>query len=122
MEVTANEAMRFYPQTIDNKQYSADIILCVGPHKFFIITQWASLLSALPLAHGGLPTSGPLPWQLPLWGLTPDSRPLQVAVTGGSSPEYTQAPCPSTPSRSMYNFWKLRCSVLCLGFSSGSDG
>lgn len=41
VEVTANEAMRFYPQTIDNKQYSADIILCVGPHKFFIITETA---------------------------------------------------------------------------------
>lgn len=41
MEVTANDAVRFYPQTIDNKHYSADTNLRVGPHKFFITTEIA---------------------------------------------------------------------------------
>ena len=56
-----------------------------------------SLLSAL-LAHTGFRTLGPLPWRLPLWGLTPDSRPLQAPVTGDSSPARAPGPPSFHPS------------------------
>ena len=74
VEVTANDAVRFYPWTIDNKYYSADINVCVVPNKFLITTEIAesgqafvvyfdstqksgldSVSSWLPLAESRLP-------------------------------------------------------------------
>ncbi|KAJ8790352.1 hypothetical protein J1605_021429 [Eschrichtius robustus] len=46
VEVTANDAVRFYPWTIDNKYYSADINLCVVPNKFLVTAEIAESVQA----------------------------------------------------------------------------
>lgn len=46
MEVTADDAVRVYPWTIDNKYYSADINLCVVPNKFLVTAEIAESVQA----------------------------------------------------------------------------
>ncbi|KAJ1072537.1 hypothetical protein K5549_011763 [Capra hircus] len=46
VEVTANDAVRFDPWTIDNKYYSADINLCVVPNKFLVTAETAESIQA----------------------------------------------------------------------------
>ncbi|XP_043411028.1 alpha- and gamma-adaptin-binding protein p34 isoform X1 [Prionailurus bengalensis] len=47
VEVTADDAVRFYPWTIDNKYYSADINLCVVPNKCLVTAEVAESVQAL---------------------------------------------------------------------------
>lgn len=46
VESTADDAVRFYPWTIDNKYYSADINLCVVPNKFLVTAEIAKTVQA----------------------------------------------------------------------------
>ncbi|XP_047623096.1 alpha- and gamma-adaptin-binding protein p34 isoform X4 [Phacochoerus africanus] len=58
VEVTANDAVRFYPWTIDNKYYSADINLCVVPNKFLITAEIAESVQAFVVYFDSTQTSG----------------------------------------------------------------
>uniref|UniRef100_A0A7M4DWS2 Alpha and gamma adaptin binding protein n=1 Tax=Crocodylus porosus TaxID=8502 RepID=A0A7M4DWS2_CROPO len=46
VDVSANGGVRFYPWTIDNKYYSADIHLCVVPNKFLVTAEIAESVQA----------------------------------------------------------------------------
>ncbi|XP_067411625.1 alpha- and gamma-adaptin-binding protein p34 isoform X2 [Emydura macquarii macquarii] len=45
-DVTTNGSVRFYPWTIDNKYYSADIHLCVVPNKYLVTAEIAESVQA----------------------------------------------------------------------------
>lgn len=46
MEAASSEAVRFYPWTIDNKYYSAEVNLCVVPNKFLVTAEIAESVQA----------------------------------------------------------------------------
>ncbi|KAL1781606.1 alpha-and gamma-adaptin-binding protein p34 isoform X1 [Sigmodon hispidus] len=46
VEATSSDAVRFYPWTIDNKYYSAEINLCVVPSKFLVTAEIAESVQA----------------------------------------------------------------------------
>ncbi|XP_008834574.1 alpha- and gamma-adaptin-binding protein p34 [Nannospalax galili] len=46
VEATSSDTVRFYPWTIDNKYYSADINLCVVPSKFLVTAEIAEAVQA----------------------------------------------------------------------------
>uniref|UniRef100_A0A5F5PQQ3 Alpha and gamma adaptin binding protein n=2 Tax=Equus TaxID=9789 RepID=A0A5F5PQQ3_HORSE len=58
VEVTANDAVRFYPWTIDNKYYSADINLCVVPNKFLVTAEIAESVQAFVVYFDSSQKSG----------------------------------------------------------------
>ncbi|KAF3830641.1 hypothetical protein GH733_004460 [Mirounga leonina] len=58
VEVTADDAVRFYPWTIDNKYYSADINLCVVPNKFLITAEIAESVQAFVVYFDSTQKSG----------------------------------------------------------------
>ncbi|XP_004421790.1 alpha- and gamma-adaptin-binding protein p34 [Diceros bicornis minor] len=58
VEVTANDAVRFYPWTIDNKYYSADINLCVVPNKFLVTAEIAESIQAFVVYFDSTQKSG----------------------------------------------------------------
>ncbi|KAB0374757.1 hypothetical protein FD755_013249, partial [Muntiacus reevesi] len=58
VEVTANDAVRFYPWTIDNKYYSADINLCVVPNKFLVTAEIAESVQAFVVYFDSTQKSG----------------------------------------------------------------
>ncbi|XP_015099363.2 alpha- and gamma-adaptin-binding protein p34 isoform X1 [Vicugna pacos] len=58
VEVTADDAVRFYPWTIDNKYYSADINLCVVPNKFLVTADIADSVQALVVYFDSTQKSG----------------------------------------------------------------
>ena len=58
VEVTANDAVRFYPWTIDNKYYSADINVCVVPNKFLITAEIAESVQAFVVYFDSTQKSG----------------------------------------------------------------
>ncbi|XP_031308760.1 alpha- and gamma-adaptin-binding protein p34 isoform X3 [Camelus dromedarius] len=58
VEVTADDAVRFYPWTIDNKYYSADINLCVVPNKFLVTADIAESVQALVVYFDSTQKSG----------------------------------------------------------------
>ncbi|XP_021571291.1 alpha- and gamma-adaptin-binding protein p34 isoform X3 [Carlito syrichta] len=58
VEVTSNDAVRFYPWTIDNKYYSADINLCVVPNKFLITAEIAESVQAFVVYFDSTQKSG----------------------------------------------------------------
>ena len=64
MEVTANDAVRFYPWTIDNKYYSADINLCVVPNKFLITAEIAESVQAFVVYFDSTQVRFCFPWTL----------------------------------------------------------
>ncbi|XP_038622748.1 alpha- and gamma-adaptin-binding protein p34 [Tachyglossus aculeatus] len=45
-DVLTNEGVRFYPWTLDNKYYSADINLCVVPNQFLVTSEIAESVQA----------------------------------------------------------------------------
>ncbi|XP_006831569.1 PREDICTED: alpha- and gamma-adaptin-binding protein p34 isoform X1 [Chrysochloris asiatica] len=57
-EVTSNDAVRFYPWTIDNKYYSADINLCVVPNKFLVTPEVAESVQAFVVYFDSSQKSG----------------------------------------------------------------
>ncbi|XP_037689534.1 alpha- and gamma-adaptin-binding protein p34 isoform X2 [Choloepus didactylus] len=57
-EVTSTDAVRFYPWTIDNKYYSADISLCVVPNKFLITAEIAESVQAFVVYFDSTQKSG----------------------------------------------------------------
>ncbi|XP_023568470.1 alpha- and gamma-adaptin-binding protein p34 isoform X2 [Octodon degus] len=58
VEVTSNDAVRFYPWTIDNKYYSADINLCVVPNKFLVTPEIADSVQAFVIYFDSSQKSG----------------------------------------------------------------
>ncbi|XP_070324799.1 alpha- and gamma-adaptin-binding protein p34 isoform X2 [Odocoileus virginianus] len=58
VEVTANDAVRFYPWTIDNKYYSADISLCVVPDKSLVTAEIAESVQAFVVYFDSTQKSG----------------------------------------------------------------
>ncbi|XP_010361916.1 alpha- and gamma-adaptin-binding protein p34 isoform X1 [Rhinopithecus roxellana] len=58
VEVTSNDAVRFYPWTIDNKYYSADINLCVVPNKFLVTAEIAESVQAFVVYFDSTQKSG----------------------------------------------------------------
>ncbi|XP_036910101.1 alpha- and gamma-adaptin-binding protein p34 isoform X1 [Sturnira hondurensis] len=58
VEATANDAVRFYPWTIDNKYYSADINLCVVPNKFLVTAEIAESVQAFVVYFDSTQQSG----------------------------------------------------------------
>ncbi|XP_047594438.1 alpha- and gamma-adaptin-binding protein p34 isoform X1 [Lutra lutra] len=54
----AADAVRFYPWTIDNKYYSADINLCVVPNKFLITAEIAESVQAFVVYFDSTQKSG----------------------------------------------------------------
>ncbi|CAK6432117.1 unnamed protein product [Pipistrellus nathusii] len=58
VEATANDAVRFYPWTIDNKYYSADINLCVVPNKFLVTAEIAESVQAFVVYFDSTQKSG----------------------------------------------------------------
>ena len=64
VEVTANDAVRFYPWTIDNKYYSADINLCVVPNKFLVTAEIAESVQAFVVYFDSTQVRFCSPWTL----------------------------------------------------------
>ncbi|XP_073922374.1 alpha- and gamma-adaptin-binding protein p34 isoform X2 [Castor canadensis] len=58
VEATSSDAVRFYPWTIDNKYYSADINLCVVPNKFLITAEIAESVQAFVVYFDSTQKSG----------------------------------------------------------------
>nr|KAF6482812.1 alpha and gamma adaptin binding protein [Rousettus aegyptiacus] len=58
VEATSTDAVRFYPWTIDNKYYSADINLCVVPNKFLITAEIAESVQAFVVYFDSTQKSG----------------------------------------------------------------
>ncbi|XP_044923545.1 alpha- and gamma-adaptin-binding protein p34 isoform X2 [Mustela putorius furo] len=58
VEAAADDAVRFYPWTIDNKYYSADINLCVVPNKFLITAEIAESVQAFVVYFDSTQKSG----------------------------------------------------------------
>ncbi|XP_063572055.1 alpha- and gamma-adaptin-binding protein p34 isoform X2 [Pongo abelii] len=58
VELTSNDAVRFYPWTIDNKYYSADINLCVVPNKFLVTAEIAESVQAFVVYFDSTQKSG----------------------------------------------------------------
>ncbi|KAG5200773.1 hypothetical protein JEQ12_005307 [Ovis aries] len=58
VEVTANDAVRFDPWTIDNKYCSADINLCVVPNKFLVTAETAESIQAFVVYFDSTQKSG----------------------------------------------------------------
>ncbi|KAM4829712.1 alpha- and gamma-adaptin-binding protein p34 isoform 1-T1 [Thomomys bottae] len=58
VESASSDAVRFYPWTIDNKYYSADINLCVVPNKFLITTEIAESVQAFVIYFDSTQKSG----------------------------------------------------------------
>ncbi|KAM5292929.1 alpha- and gamma-adaptin-binding protein p34 isoform 1-T1 [Ctenodactylus gundi] len=58
VEATSSDAVRFYPWTIDNKYYSADIHLCVVPNKFLITAEIAESVQAFVVYFDSTQKSG----------------------------------------------------------------
>ena len=64
VEVTADDAVRFYPWTIDNKYYSADINLCVVPNKFLVTAEIAESVQAFVVYFDSTQVRFYSPWTL----------------------------------------------------------
>ncbi|CAD7675045.1 unnamed protein product [Nyctereutes procyonoides] len=58
VEVTADDAMRFYPWTIDSKYYSAGTNLCVVPNKFLITAEIMESVQAFVVYFDSTQKSG----------------------------------------------------------------
>ncbi|KAM6149286.1 alpha- and gamma-adaptin-binding protein p34 [Erethizon dorsatum] len=58
VEATSNDTVRFYPWTIDNKYYSADINLCVVPNKFLVTPEIAESVQAFVIYFDSSQKSG----------------------------------------------------------------
>ncbi|MBZ3891185.1 Alpha- and gamma-adaptin-binding protein p34 [Sciurus carolinensis] len=58
IEATSNDTVRFYPWTIDNKYYSADINLCVVPNKFLVTAEIAESVQAFVVYFDSTQKSG----------------------------------------------------------------
>ncbi|XP_048649630.1 alpha- and gamma-adaptin-binding protein p34 isoform X2 [Marmota marmota marmota] len=58
VEATSNDTVRFYPWTIDNKYYSADINLCVVPNKFLVTAEIAESVQAFVVYFDSTQKSG----------------------------------------------------------------
>ncbi|XP_002718217.2 alpha- and gamma-adaptin-binding protein p34 isoform X2 [Oryctolagus cuniculus] len=58
VEATSHDAVRFYPWTIDNKYYSADINLCVVPNRFLITAEIAECVQAFVVYFDSTQKSG----------------------------------------------------------------
>ncbi|ELW62375.1 Alpha- and gamma-adaptin-binding protein p34, partial [Tupaia chinensis] len=58
VDVTSDDAVRFYPWTIDNKYYSADINLCVVPNKFLVTAEIAESVQAFVVYFDSTQKSG----------------------------------------------------------------
>ncbi|XP_012784258.2 alpha- and gamma-adaptin-binding protein p34 isoform X2 [Ochotona princeps] len=58
VDATSNDAVRFYPWTIDNKYYSADINLCVVPNKFLVTAEIAECVQAFVVYFDSTQKSG----------------------------------------------------------------
>ncbi|XP_074090566.1 alpha- and gamma-adaptin-binding protein p34 isoform X2 [Macrotis lagotis] len=57
-DTPANNAVRFYPWTIDNKYYSADINLCVVPNRFLVTSEIAETVQAFIVYFDSTQKSG----------------------------------------------------------------
>ncbi|XP_069851172.1 alpha- and gamma-adaptin-binding protein p34 isoform X1 [Dipodomys merriami] len=58
VEPASSDAVRYYPWTIDNKYYSADINLCVVPNKFLITAEIAKSAQAFVIYFDSTQKSG----------------------------------------------------------------
>ncbi|XP_037358674.1 alpha- and gamma-adaptin-binding protein p34 [Talpa occidentalis] len=58
VEATASDAVRYYPWTIDNKYYSADINLCVVPNKYLVTAEIAESVQAFVVYFDSTQKSG----------------------------------------------------------------
>ncbi|XP_012865663.1 PREDICTED: alpha- and gamma-adaptin-binding protein p34 isoform X3 [Dipodomys ordii] len=58
VEPASSDAVRYYPWTIDNKYYSADINLCVVPNKFLITAEIAKSVQAFVIYFDSTQKSG----------------------------------------------------------------
>ncbi|XP_005393747.1 PREDICTED: alpha- and gamma-adaptin-binding protein p34 [Chinchilla lanigera] len=58
VEATSNDTVRFYPWTIDNKYYSADINLCVVPNRFLVTPEIAESVQAFVIYFDSSQKSG----------------------------------------------------------------
>ncbi|XP_068954339.1 alpha- and gamma-adaptin-binding protein p34 isoform X3 [Petaurus breviceps papuanus] len=57
-DTPANNGVRFYPWTIDNKYYSADINLCVVPNRFLVTAEIAEAVQAFIVYFDSTQKSG----------------------------------------------------------------
>ncbi|XP_048188005.1 alpha- and gamma-adaptin-binding protein p34 isoform X2 [Perognathus longimembris pacificus] len=58
VEAASSDVVRFYPWTIDNKYYSADINLCVVPNKFLLTAEIAESVQAFVIYFDSTQKSG----------------------------------------------------------------
>ncbi|GAB1294333.1 Alpha- and gamma-adaptin-binding protein p34 [Apodemus speciosus] len=58
VEATSGDAVRFYPWTIDNKYYSAEVSLCVVPSRCLVTAELAQLVQALVVYFDSTQKSG----------------------------------------------------------------
>ncbi|XP_050007721.1 alpha- and gamma-adaptin-binding protein p34 isoform X7 [Alexandromys fortis] len=58
VEAASSEAVRFYPWTIDNKYYSAEVNLCVVPSKFLVTAEIAESVQAFVVYFDSTQKSG----------------------------------------------------------------
>ncbi|XP_021063122.1 alpha- and gamma-adaptin-binding protein p34 isoform X3 [Mus pahari] len=58
VEATSSDAVRFYPWTIDNKYYSAEVNLCVVPSKFLVTAEIAESVQAFVVYFDSTQKSG----------------------------------------------------------------
>ncbi|XP_051012590.1 alpha- and gamma-adaptin-binding protein p34 isoform X2 [Acomys russatus] len=58
VETTPSDAVRFYPWTIDNKYYSAEVNLCVVPSRFLVTAEIAESVQAFVLYFDSTQKSG----------------------------------------------------------------
>jgi hypothetical protein len=61
VEATSSDAVRFYPWTIDNKYYSAEINLCVVPSKFLVTAEIAESVQAFVVYFDSTQVSSVMP-------------------------------------------------------------
>lgn len=64
MEAASSEAVRFYPWTIDNKYYSAEVNLCVVPSKFLVTAEIAESVQAFVVYFDSTQVSSCFQWGL----------------------------------------------------------
>ncbi|XP_052619483.1 alpha- and gamma-adaptin-binding protein p34 isoform X3 [Peromyscus californicus insignis] len=58
VEATCGDTVRFYPWTIDNKYYSAEVNLCVVPSRFLVTAEIAGSVQALVVYFDSTQKSG----------------------------------------------------------------
>ena len=64
MEAASSEAVRFYPWTIDNKYYSAEVNLCEVPSKFLVTAEIAESVQAFVVYFDSTQVSSCFQWNL----------------------------------------------------------